>query len=291
MVFSVPTFSTVGDDYDKKQTGDSRAKGKSMLAGGPKSGHDATFDTYKSIHEGDPYVDPGVAERRAKLESAKKRIVPTGFRLASPPKKATGLGTHVGTFDEKPIPHETDYVVPRKGESPPRRQPAPRPILTNPPKRGTYGVAGTLLDKEGTKYVADFYEARRQKEREEHEKHKKLMKGAPWRGGGRRGYTFDEGPGTGVSSCYKLTKPLEEKKERKSAVSLKGPDAPWRPGGRVPFKLPPVEYREDPFDGYDPTAPPRKKAETAPSGSRPSWRPNGNQNDTWYTKSIAFARL
>mmetsp|Transcript_23630 Transcript_23630/g.73203 ORF Transcript_23630/g.73203 Transcript_23630/m.73203 type:complete len:295 (-) Transcript_23630:540-1424(-) len=292
MVFSVPTFTTVGDDYDAKPK-DAKKKGlKTMLGSGPKSGNDATFDRFKSIHEGDPYVEPGVAERRARLEAAKKKLTPSGFRLASPPQKAPGLGTHFGTFDAKPIPHETDYVVPRKGEAPPRKQPAPRPMLTNPTKKGTFGVAGTLLSKEGTDYVADFYDSKREADRKDHERHKQLMKGAPWRGGGRRGYTFDEGPGTGASTCYKLTKPLEEKKVRESKAAVKGPDAPWRPGGKVPKRLPPVDYREDPYDGYDPRAGPKKKAETAPSGSRPAWRPNAaGKGDTWYTKSVAFHGL
>lgn len=289
MVFSVPTFSTVGDDYDAKPK-DAKKRGlRAMLSSAPKSGTDATFDRFRSIHEGDPYVDPGVAERRAKLEAAKKKLTPSGFRLASPPQKAPGLGTHFGTFDAKPIAHETDYVVPRKGESPPRKQPAPRPILTNPSKKGTFGVAGTLLNKEGTEYVADFYEAKRMSEKADREKSKALMKGAPWKGGGRRGYTFDEGQGTGASTCYQLTKPLEEKKVRKSNAEVKGPDTAWRPGGKVPKKLPPVEYREDPYDGYDPRAGPKKKVSTAPSGGRAAWRPNAaGTGDTWYTKSIAF---
>lgn len=289
MVFSVPTFVGVGDNYDKAPA-ESRFKGKSMLAPGPKSGQDATFDGFKSIHQGDPFIDPGTAERRAKMEAAKKKVTSTGFRLSSPPKKGCGLGSYFGTFQDKPTPHETDYVVPRKGEAVTRKLPAPRPILTGPTKKGTYGVAGTLLSKEGTEYVADFYDARRQADRADLERHQKLMKGAPWRGGGRKGFTFDEGQGTGVSSCYALTKPLEEKKLPKSAAECKGPEAPWRPGGKVPVKLPPVEYREDPFDGYDPTSP-KKKASTAPGGARPAWRPQGQQGDTWFTKSIAFARL
>lgn len=286
MVFSIPSFATVGDDYDKKPT-ESRFKGKTLIPGAKKE----TFDEFKSIHQGDPYVDSGTAERRAKLEASKKRVNGAVFRLASPPKKACGLGSYFGTFQDKPTPHETDYVVPRKGEAPPRKEPAPRPIFTNPTKKGTFGVAGTLLSKEGTEYVADMYEAKREAARKDLEEHKKAMKGAPWKGCGRRGYTFDEAAGTGASSCYALTKPLEEKKLPKSNAAVKGPEAPWRPGGKIPVKLPPVEYREDPFDGYDPAAEPRKKASTAPSGSRPSWRPNGNQNDTWYTKSIAFGRL
>jgi hypothetical protein len=293
MVFSVPTFATVGDDYDKKPQ-QTKKPGRTFLTPGPKSGTlpDATFSKdYRSIHEGDPYIDQGTAERRVKMESVKKRLNPVGFRLSSPPKKACGLGSYFGTFQDKPTPHETDYVVPRKGEAPPRKPAAPRPMLTNPTRKGTYGVAGTLLSPIGQEYVADFYDSRRQKDREDHEKHKQLVKGAPWKGGGRKGYTFDEGEGTGVSTCYQLTKPLSPRHEHKATYQVKGPEAPWRPGGKLPVQLPPVEYREDPYDGYDPRTEPRKKAETAPSGTRAGWRPNGQTNDFWYTKSIAFGRL
>lgn len=296
MVFSVPSFVGVGDDYDKKaDTG--KKPGRTFLCPAPKlgTGPDALLDkTFKSVHEGDPYVEPGVAERRSKMEAAKKRINPSGFKLANPPKKGCGLGSYFGTFQDKPTPHETDYVVPRKGEVPARKKAEPRPILTNPTKVGTYGVSGTLLSGIGSDYVADFYDAKRQKEREDLERHKKLMKGAPWRGGGRKGYTFDEGEGTGVSTCYQLTQPLSPRAERKSTFECKGPEAPWRPGGKIPTRLPPVEYREDPYDGYDPrTESKGKKASTAPAGAdRAGWKPsNAGQNDFWYTKSIAFARL
>lgn len=293
MVFSIPSFATVGDDYDKKLP-QAKKPGRTFLTPAPKAGTmpDACFDKeFKSIHEGDPYVEPGVAERRARIESEKKKVNAAGFRLASPPKKACGLGSYYGTFYESPLPHETDYIVPRKGEAPPRKSPEKRPIFTAPTKKGTFGVAGTLLSNIGTDYVADFYDAPRQKEREELEKHKKLQKGAPWKPQGNRiGYTFDEGQGTGVSTCYALTKPLEPKKEHKSTYQLKGPEAAWKPAGKIPARLPPVEYREDPFDGADPRQEPKKKAAT-PANSKPGWKPNGNTNDTWYTKSIAFARL
>lgn len=292
MVFSVPTFTSVGDDYDKKINSGKPKPGRCFVTSGPKQGMgiDVTFEkAYKSIHEGDPYIDPGTAERRAKLESSKKRVVPEGFKLSSPPQKASGLGGYFGTFQKQPIPHETDYIVPRKGDKPARREPAPRPIFTAPTRKGTYGVAGTLLSKEGTEYVADFYDAKKVSEKEDHEKHKKLMKGAPWKGCGRKGFTFDESYNTGAPQCYVLTKPLEPKKEFKSKVQGHPQSVAWKPGGVVPTKLPPIEYREDPYDGHDPREAPRKK--TADESKGPSWRPNGATNDTWYTKSIAFARL
>lgn len=294
MVFSIPSFTTVGDDYDKKIPV-AKKPGRTFLTPAPKTGTlpDACFDKeFKSIHEGDPYVEPAVAERKARVESEKKKLSTNIFRLASPPKKGCGLGSYYGTFYDEPLPHETDYIVPRKGEAPPRKEPEKRPIFTAPVKKGTYGVAGTLLSNIGADHVADFYDAPRAKEREDQEKHKKLMKGAPWRpNGNRKGYTFDEGETTGVSTCYKLTKPLSPRKETKSNYQVKGPDNAWKPAGKIPARLPPVEYREDPYDGFDPREGPKKKAASAGSSSKPGWKPNGNTNDTWYTKSIAFARL
>lgn len=291
MVFSVPSFVGVGDDFDKEVKKDKKP-GRTFLAGGPKKGNgpDALFGKqFQSIHEGDPYVDPGTLEKRNKREKAKKCLTSNGFRLASPPKKPTGPGDFHGTFDEKPLVHETDYVVPRKGESPPRKQPAPRQVYTAPTAKGGFGFPKTTLSAIGTDYVADFYDAPREAAKRDLEKHKQLVKGAPWKGASRRGYTFDEGSGTGASKCYTQTKPMPPRKPTTSNASCKGPDSAWRPGGIVPKRLPPVEYREDPFDGFDPREANKKR--TKPDTGKPGWRPAANQNDTWYTKSIAFARL
>lgn len=290
MVFSVPTFATVGDEYDKKKPIDQRTHGKSFVAVGPKSGNgpDALFEKeFHSIHEGDPYVDPGTADKRYRLEKAKKNLTSNGFRMASFPKKPTGAGDYHGTFNEGPLRHDTDYNVPRKGEKPPRKQPEKRGIFTAPTKKGTFGVTGTTLGGQ-IEHVACFYDSERQADRERAKKSRQLMKGAPFKNAGRLGATFDENPGTGASKCYTLTKPLSPRKEKPpSKTVVKGPDAPWRPSGQVPKKVAEIEYREDPYHGYDPRVAPKKR----PVSDKAAFKPVGRTADSWYTKSIAFARL
>ena len=183
------------------------------------------------------------------------------------------------------IVHMTDFDVPRRGEAPPRKEIPKRGIYASVPKSGGYGYAGTLLSNVGTDYVASFYDAPRDKAREEREISRKLMRG-PFRPCGRNGTTMDEGPLTGASMCYTLTKPMPPKQIFVSKASVKGPEAPWRPAGVLPKEPAVTEYREDPYDGYDPRVGTEKK--------RPSdkvFRPSGTTNSSWYTKSIAFARL
>lgn len=290
MVFSIPTFATIGDEYDKKKVVDERSKGKSFVAVAPKKGHmpDALFQkTFLSIHEGDKYVDPGVAEKRYRLEKAKKNLVPQGFRYSNPSPKACGLGSNYGTLQKEGWPHETDYIVPRKGESPPRREPAKRPIFTNPSKKGTYGFPNTTLSNIGQDYVADFYDAMRERERRENQLHHQKLKGAGFRCASRRGFTFDEALGTGVSGCYRMTKPMA-KLNRKPKEAPKKVETPWRPSGPIEKGPPKLEYREDPFDGYDPRVGKKKKVL---NGDKASFRPAGATNTSWFTSSIAFKRL
>lgn len=290
MVFSIPTFATIGDEYDKKKVVDERSKGKSFVAVAPKKGNmpDALFSkTFLSIHEGDKYVDPGTAEKRYRLEKAKKNIVPQGFRLSNPTPKGCGLGSNFGTFQKNGWPHETDYIVPRKGESPPRREPTKRPIFTSPGKKGTFGFPNTTLSPIGQDYIADFYEARRMQEKKELEDHHKKIKGPGFKCASRRGYTFDEMMGTGVSGCYKMTKPMAILK-RKPKPPPKRIEHPWRPSGPIEKGPPKIEYREDPYDGFDPRVGKQKKVF---KNDKSSFRPAGATNTSWYTSSIAFKRL
>ena len=117
------------------------------------------------------------------------------------------------------------------------------------------------------------------------EHHKKLEGRAPWRPHMRLGATFDEGLGTGVSQCFRMTKPMPPRK-KVEVQKKKLPDTPWRPAGAVPER-PPLEYREDPYGGYDPREPPKKKH----GDERAGWRPSGATNSSWYTQSIAFKKL
>ena len=291
MVFSIPSFLCVGDEYDKRHLQDERSKGKNFVSPGPKKGKlpDALFTKeYRSIHEGDPFVDTKKQEQRARMEREKKKICDKVWRPANPPKRPTGLGTYYGCCDETPIPHETDYIVPRKGDAP-RKQPiSKRNIYTSPPKRGTYGFPGTTLSAIGQDYIACTFDAARDAKRKEELKAKIQSKGQSFKAACRLGRTFDEGMGTGVSQCYVLTQPMPPKKPFVGFTGLKGPEAPWKPAGKVTQEVP-LEYREDPYDGFDPRVPKAKKAKS--DKERAAFRPSGATNSSWYTKSIAFARL
>lgn len=293
MVFSIPTFATVGDPYVKKKIKDERSGLRSFLNPAPKKGTmpDALFDhEFKSIHEGDTYVEPGVADRRYKNEKLKKNLTTNGFRYSNPSPKAVGLGSYFGTIQKEAFRHETDFVVPRKGEAPPKPVPKPRQIYTKPATRGTFGFPKTALSDIGQDYVASFYNQGREDAKKERLEHQKLMKGAPFKTGGRKGTTFDESPATGVSSCYVLTKPMPIRKPKK-VVEVKKAEAPWRPGGPV-FKSTVMEYREDPFDHYDPRVGTKKKGgHGGTDGDRAAWKPNSQTNNFWYSTSIAFKRL
>lgn len=288
MVFSIPSFVGVGDEYDKVGLTDQRAKGRNFAVPGPKEGNlpSALFQKeFLSIHEGDKYIDPGTADKRYHLEQAKKRISDQIFRMSNPPSKNPGLGGFYGCIGDHYWPHETDYVVPRKGEAPPRKEPAKRGIFTNSSKKGTYGVVGTTISKIGQDYVASFYDAVHQRAKADLEKHYKLMKGAPFKAACRRGGAFDEALGTGTSQCYRMTKPMAKVKPPK-VVETKASGAAWKPAGKAELK-PIIEYREDPYDHFDPRVGVQKKK---PS-ERTAFKPSGSSNTSWYTKSIAFARL
>lgn len=299
MVFSIPTFATVGDPYDKPK----KLKDERKFTDKPfnpnytgKDGKlpDALFTRqFLSINEGDPYIDPITRERREKREAMAKARAHEDrpvFRYTNPTSKRTGLGDYHGTIDNKPIVHETDYIVPRKGEAPPAKHHELRGFYTNPPKKGTFGFNSLSMSNIGLNYVADFYDAPREANKRYQELSKKLMKGTPFRAACRLGYTFDEMMGSGVSAVYTMTRPMAPRKAKPAveAVDKKDAPPPWRPAGQPKFA--PLEYREDPYDGYDPRVGKRKPDKNKDS-DRSSWRPSGATNSSWYTKSIAFARL
>ena len=292
MVFSIPSFAGVGDPYVKrKKIKDQRVVGRNFVAVAPKTGKnpDALFEKeFHSLHEGDRFVEQTVADRRYQNSKLKKNLTPSGFKCASPPQKATGLGGYFGTIQKTAFPHETDFVVPRKGDIPVKRATKPRQIYTAPAKKGTFGFPNTTIGKEGQDYVASFYGQERENARKEREASNKLMKGAAFRVIGRRGKTFDEGPATGVSLCFVMTKPMPLRKQKPvAAVKKPAVEQPWKPNGPTNQK-PPLEYREDPYDKYDPRAPPqgRKKESDVKS-----WKPNSSTDNFWYSTSIAFRRL
>lgn len=290
MVFSIPSFVGVGDPFVKrKKAKDQRKVGLNFVAVAPKTGKqpDALFEKeFHSLHEGDRFVEQAVAERRYHNAKLTKNLTQNGFKCASPSQKAQGLGSYFGTIQKTAFPHETDFIVARKGDVPVRKPTKARQVYTAPSKKGTFGFPNTTIGKEGQDYVASFYGQERENARKEREASQKLMKGGGFKVCGRRGTTFDEGPTTGVTQCFVMTKPMPIRKQ-KPVVPKKPLEAPWRPSGPTNQK-PPLEYREDPYDKYDPRAPPKGKKKADDSKA---WKPNSSTDNFWYSTSIAFRRL
>jgi len=225
-----------------------------------------------------------------KNEKLKKNITTSGFKYSNPSAKAVGLGNYYGTIQQTPFRHETDFIVPRKGEAPPHHKAQARPIYTQPTKRGTFGFPNTTISKIGTDYIASFYGQERSNAAKDREASQKLIKGAPFRPSGRSRGTFDEGEATGVSTCFMMTKPMAPRKVKPLKV-YKKQDQPWRPCGQVD-QIIKVEYREDPYDKFDPRVGVKKKGHKASAPSdRASWKPNSSTDNFWYSCSIAFKRL
>jgi len=253
--FSQPSYIHIGDEYDKKTTQADRYKGKgfSTAPGKRGQGADVTFDKgIKSLHEGDKFVDPGTHEKKYRLQQEKKKLTPEGFKYTSPAKKQAGSGNYSGCF-AKPYAHQTDYDVLQKGELPEKGKPQLRNIITNPPKKGTFGTPGTSIGKGSEKtYISDPYDAEHRKELSESRDAQKKVVGPPFKSSCRRQGTFDETGASGASKIFSLDRALPPKK-------YTGP--PQRPPLPVPFKpsspgkrghnctinkFP--EYKEDPLE-------------------------------------------
>ncbi|EFC44133.1 hypothetical protein NAEGRDRAFT_58174 [Naegleria gruberi] len=183
-------YTTIGDEYDKskilrdQRMKDGRTLGKQFLTGPTKRGKvgkGITFGDFKSLYEGDPYMDPGTNERKYRKENEVKvqQTHKTPFKPSSPPKKSVGLGTYYGTIGSV-FQHEQEYEVLAKGEKPQPIKEQKRPIYTSPPKRGTFGYLGLTISR-GTeyKYETDPFDHSMEKKKEkENEKAKQVAKKA-----------------------------------------------------------------------------------------------------------------
>lgn len=254
MTFGQPVYITIGDEYDKKTNpANDRFKGRSFkTAPGKKGGgQDALFTKkFLSLSEGDKYVDPGTYEKRHRLESEKKKLTPDGFRYTSVPSKPTGAGSYAGCFTSKPT-HEVEFPVADKKDKPDAPRPHLKNIVTNPPKKGTYGTLGTTLSKgDEFKYISDPYEGERRKEALAAKENSKKLVGPAFKGACKRGGFFDE-TGHGISKVYSIDRALPAKKaateERKTPLTKS-----WKPAGRLVdsiTKFP--EYQEDPYEAKE----------------------------------------
>ena len=288
MTFGQPVFISVGDEYDKKQSGvPDRFKGRSFVTnpGRKGAGADTLFGKkFLSMAEGDKYVDPSYFDKRYRLENEKKKLTPQGFRYTNGPKSMAGSGTYNGTFAEKqPWKHEVEFAVTKRGEMPDKAKPALRNIVTQPAKKGHYGTPGLALGTDsGSKYVSDPYEGEKRKEALSAKENSKKIVGPAFKAACKRGGFFDES-NHGVSKVYSIDKALPAKKADTDEKHHTAPTA-WKPGGRLTndiTKRP--EYMEDPYEAKE------KKMREDRRAERPktSWKPIGGTKSL-PTRSIKF---
>ncbi|KAH9600335.1 Protein of unknown function DUF4586 [Trypanosoma melophagium] len=286
MVFSIPSYLGLGDRY--KHAVDARAQGVNFVTSPPKTGHnpDALFDKeFKYMYNGDRRADPETMARREAMESRKKNMTANGFMPTGPPQKGEGLGSNYGLIQKEPYPHMPDNPQTRGPQ--PFPQSMPRQVLTSPGKLGSYGTPGLALSNIGNEYIANIYDQPRINAKREREMWRSRMPAAPFKPVGRRGYTFDECPATGTSTCYMMTKPFLPKKVTPPLTHFVI-DKPWRPAGYIDDKRISIDYWEDPYNAFDPRDDPKSRVKK-PSDA--VFKTGFRGDNFWYTQSIVFRRL
>lgn len=273
--FSGVSYITTGetpestDTYIKQEQIPSRYLGKNMMAGPIKKGalpsvyFGGTYATLASAEQnkgnGDTFDDQVKAElKHLKEMKAKQEKIHKDkeFKMASYPKKGTGAGSYVGTFQGKPFPHDVEIKPskkkPKKPAPPPKIFGGGKNLYTNPGKKGTYGTLGQTFGKFSSLYVVtEAMEAQRKKdiaryEKEQakrNEKNKKLLERPVFRtmvGNGKK--TFDEKNATGISSVFDDFVAPEPKKKPRKRKSKKEPKL---------LELPPFKYSSPPKIGEE----------------------------------------
>lgn len=174
-LFSEPSYISIGDEYDPPTSKAGRHGGLNIMTQNVKRGtvpQMTNFDrTFRRISDGDPYLMPGALERKWRKEAWMKCRTSDGFRFTHPPKHRTGLGDVTGNFNKWP------EFIPRGGMEKKTKADIPPPakpnVLTNPVKKGSYGVHGVYMGA-GTEfsYMIDPYDRPRELEMEERRKFK-----------------------------------------------------------------------------------------------------------------------
>lgn len=248
------TFITIGDEYDKKDTVPDRFKGKNMLtSAAPHRGfvNDSCFQKkVLSLSEYDRYVDPGYYEKRHRIESERKKIVPAGFRFTNPSHKSTGAGDYFGTFSEKNHPEYQPHFKVDEAADAKKVLSMPPNIKVVPAKKGSYGFGGTSIGgKEGQlKYISDPYDGQKRADALSAKSAKPA--GAPFKAACRHQDFFEE-TAHGCPKIYTIDRPLPAKRSQSesSARSSKPVGPAFRPGGTLVGAITkPPEYQEDPYE-------------------------------------------
>lgn len=285
MTFSPPVFITIGDEYDKKSKVPTSEK-PNFKVSGSKTGQASLFQSkFIGLADGDKYVDPGVYERRRRLQEEKIKFRPSEapFRYSSPSSKGPS-GSYFGTFSQRDPPkHEVEYNVMRPGDKPVAPAPVPRNFVVNHPKKGGYGFANTTIGRgDEYKYISSPYDSERRAEALAAKENSAKVSGPAFKTACKKSGYFDE-TAHGVSKVYSLDKPLPAKKPSTAEQrdhTLKA----WVPGGRLIIDQGRYEYQEDPYEAKE------KRLREERLKNKPlaqPWKPLG-QSKTLPTKPIKF---
>lgn len=249
------------------------------------------------MQKDEKYQDPGTAEKKHAKDEKKKQIVEKPFRVSSPPKRSTGLGDNFGSIGK---PYE--YIPahdPNKKEEPKTKstkEPQKKNILTNPPKKGTYGFAKVAIGPDYN-YQTDPFDGTREKEmKERKENSEKIIGKAAFKATAKPLDFFDTQPNVASSKVYTMDKPMPEVKKKEAAVVKNVTEKPFKPssppkgGYNSTFtKFP--EYKHDPYD-VKLSAEDAKKAKeqrAANQSTKPVWKSMSVPKSS-PTKSIVFGR-
>eukprot|EP00793_Prasinoderma_coloniale_P006219 PRCOL_00004695-RA len=185
--FSEPGYNSIGDPYEKKQSRDDRHGGLNFKSGSRRTGkgNDATFGKFAPLYAGEKYSQDYKEKRRARLESQKGYVQTAPFRPSNPGKESSGLGGDYGCLSKlKTMPVSAAETPLKKGDVVER----PRNIVTNPSKRGTYGMIKLNIGQAAKgsvgeyTYSSDPYDLQRKKDiRERAESHKLRVTEKPFR--------------------------------------------------------------------------------------------------------------
>ncbi|KAG8342115.1 putative protein of unknown function (DUF4586) [Trypanosoma vivax] len=286
MVFSTPSFLGLGDR--PKRVIDERARGMNFLVPRSKTGHnpDALFDKeFRYMYNGDRRADPETMARREEMEKRKRFMTQNGFLPVGRPQKSEGLGSNYGLLQKAPYPHMPEHLQTRGPK--PFPTPQPRQFFTSPGKLGSYGTPGLGISDVGTEYIATIYDQPRINAKKERDMWRSRMPAVPFKHVGRRGYTFDESIITGASLVYMMTRPFQPKRVE-APMKHFIIETMWRPAGYLDDRPAPVEYREDPYGGFDPRVDPKSRIKKP---SETLFRSGFRGDNFYFTQSIVFKRL
>eukprot|EP00039_Didymoeca_costata_P024046 m.9068 g.9068 ORF g.9068 m.9068 type:complete len:305 (-) comp4004_c0_seq1:252-1166(-) len=224
--FSMPSFTTVGDPYEKKaaKKADPREKGKQMMTTATR-GKGATMDgyfgnSYARVFEKEPLSDT-VKQRRKQEMSKRKKMLGPNYKPSGPTKSIGSAGSYEGTFAGK-----MEYFSgARKGKE--KKKKESRNFLTNPPKKGSgFGYNNVTIGKL-PEYKSSPYSAAQAAEKAQAKKHQAAMKAgafkatAPNDPQGDRAY-FDNNP-------YRQPKALGKPKKLPPVKKVNVPFYPTKP--------------------------------------------------------------